>query len=216
MSGILQSWPLEAAQMARWADRVIAPDLVAPADPRGRDLARVIWLQVGAAANAVLGDYRRTVAFVIEHARLFAKLLADPHFEELTDASFEESGILLQAWQKLMLFRGAGADMARECLDPENDSRREYAFPSFPAFIALARGSTAEFAAHVDAEVRSAEDQFGKPPTKVSFFGLNATILLGMAPASDALLAQQYGLPAAPSWAERYQHWGGLLARHDP
>jgi hypothetical protein len=192
---------------------------------------------------------------VLEHARLFAKLLDDPHFEELTDKkndefhviyaltfgvdsaiarndrgladalfdrwigrhypTFDDSAILLHAWQKLMLFRGDGVDMARECLDPENDFWPGFASRSFPVFIALAQGSAPEFSAHVDAEVRSADDQFAAPPTKVSFLAWNPTILLGMAPASDARLAQQYGLPTAPSWLERYDRWGSFI-RHDP
>ncbi len=176
------SWPLEAALMARRADSLPAADLAPPADRPYRDMVGLIWLQVGAAANAVLGDYGRTAALVLEHARLFAKLLADPRFDELTDAKmddfhvicaltfgvdsaivrgarsladalfdrwigpqypfFDESAILLDAWQKLMLFRGDGAGMARECLDPENDSWAGFASRSFPAFIALAQGSS--------------------------------------------------------------------------
>ena len=86
---------------------------------------------------------------------------------------------------------------------------------SFRALVALAQGSSAEFTAHVDAEVRSADDQLAAPPTKVSFLGLNGAILLGMSAASDARLAEMYGVPAASSWTERFERWGPL-AVHDP
>jgi hypothetical protein len=124
-----------------------------------------------------------------------------------TIAHFDDSAIVLGAWQSLSLFVRADDEVVRMD-DEEGQELRGIGDGSFAPLLALARGDSEIFLAFVASETLRVEDTLRRPPSRGALFALDtASDVLGLRTAGYARLAMQRGLHPPAQWSGRIARW---------
>lgn len=121
--------------------------------------------------------------------------------------TFDESAMVLSAWQSLTLFLRADDEVVRMG-DEQGEELRTIGDGSFAPLLTLARGDSESFLAFAASEAGRIEDTLSRPPWRGALFGVDtAADVLGLRTAGYARLAMQRGFHPPAAWVGRYARW---------